>query len=69
MMPEKSVKLLKEYYEGKQPLCTSCGGAVRVRIFANENRIGFAFLICESCGDTVNLSRIKVPQNVKAEKL
>ena len=63
------VKLLENAYINKPMTCPECGGAVVARMFADDNRSGFAILKCSKCNTQQQISRVKFPVGVNTEKL
>lgn len=69
MNPIECGKILKKYYDGEKVHCPSCGGELSIELYEVQNKIGFATMTCKSCGDKIDLSRIKIPETIKANKV
>ena len=63
------IKLLDNAYTNKRMTCPECGGEVTARMFADDDRFGFAVLKCSNCNAQQQISRVKFPESVNTEKL
>ena len=63
------IKLLDKAYMNKPMFCPECGGEVTARMFADDDRFGFAILECSKCNSQQQISRVKFPKSVNTEKL
>ena len=50
---------------GKEVNCPFCGGELDVKLYANEDRIGFATAVCKQCGKKEYVSRMRFNENAK----
>ena len=63
------IKLLDKAYKNQTMTCPECGGEVTSRMFADDDRFGFAVLRCGRCNSQQQFSRVKFPESVITEKL
>ena len=63
------IKLLHKAYTNQSMTCPECGGEVTARMFADDDRFGFAVLKCGKCNTQQQISRVKFPESVNIEKL
>ncbi len=61
------LKQIDKVHIGKSVVCPNCGSInTNVSLFRFANGVGYGDMVCNTCGDTAHISRIKFPENTKA---
>ena len=62
------LKQIDNIHAGKSAVCPKCGSSdTESTFFMFSNRMGCGDITCKSCGESVHISRIKIPETSKAK--